>query len=297
LEFFVSVRKDWILGLGIAGFTILIILILAVSMSVPRGPDGLSLSSGGDKVAVVELVGPIYDSRRLVRLFRECGENGSVKAVVFRIDSPGGGVAAAQEIYDAVRKVRDSGKPVVASFGSVAASGGYYVACGADTIMANPGTTTGSIGVIAEFVNMKELMRKIGISMDVVKSGRYKDTGSPHRELTPSERIIMQAWVDDAFDQFVEVVARERGLARRAVLDVADGRVFTGRQAVKRGLVDLLGNAEDAIALAARMGQIQGVPAVVRESRRRMTLFDLVFQEMEGILRGRSGWILRYSWY
>ncbi|MFH1942247.1 MAG: signal peptide peptidase SppA [bacterium] len=290
-----SKHRDWIIGLGIAGVTIVLILVLVVYVAQKQAYDGVILSSRGDKVAVVELLGPIYDSRRIVRQFQEYGDHSSVKAIVFRIESPGGGVAASQEIYEAVRRVRDEGKPVVVSMGSVAASGGYYVACGADTIMANPGTTTGSIGVIAEFINLKGLLEKLGVEFDVVKSGRFKDTGSPHRSLTPADKQYLQSWVDDAFDQFVEVVARERALSKQEVLRLADGRVFTGKQAYEQGLIDLLGDYDEAIHLAARLGGISGEPTVIKERRRRITLFDLFFQQTEGILRGLSGVTLQYG--
>ena len=272
-------------------------MIMVSIISVRQADDGINLSSGGDKVAVVELMGPIYDSRSIVRQFKLYGEHESVKAILFRIDSPGGGVAAAQEIYEVVKRIRDEGKPIIASMGSVAASGGYYVACGADTIMANPGTTTGSIGVIAQFPNVSQLMDKIGIKFETIKSGRYKDTGSPYRDVTPLDRRHLQSWVDDAFHQFVDVVALERNMPERYVLRVADGRVFTGKQAQQEGLIDLLGDYQTAIQLAAEMGEIEGEPTIVRERRRRITLFDLLFQQIEGIFRGMGGMTLQYILY
>ncbi len=283
------------IGLSIGFITIVLIMILVTYISTKQMYDGVSLSSKGDKVAVIELLGPMYDSQRISRQFKIFGEHRSVRAIVFRIDSPGGGVAVAQEIYDAVKRVRDSGKPVVVSMGSVAASGGYYVACGADTIMANPGTTTGSIGVIAEFANFKELIRKIGIQVQTVKSGTFKDTGSPHRELTSEEKRYLQEWVDDAYQQFVEVVVRERGLPLEKVKALADGRVFTGRKALELGLIDLLGDYEDAIQLAASMSGIKGEPEIIKEKKRTITLLDLLFEQIEGIFRGTGSVQLRYG--
>lgn len=294
-EVAVSKQRDWLVGLVIAGVTILLIILLVAYISHKQAYDGVNISSRGEKVAVIELLGPIYDSRKIVRQFQQFGEHKSVKAIVFRIDSPGGVVAAAQEIYEAVKRVRNKGKPVVVSMGSLAASGGYYVACGADTIMANPGTTTGSIGVIAEFLNMRKLLDNVGIKFEVVKSGRYKDTGSPFRELTPADRRYLQSWVDDAFQQFVDVVALERNLPRENVLRLADGRVFTGKQALEQGLVDLLGDYEEAIDLAAKLGGIQGKPTIVKERRRRITFFDLLFQQIGSIIRGLNGVTLKYS--
>ena len=239
--------------------------------------------------------GAFYTSERIVRQFKALGEQKSVKAIVFRIDSPGGTVGSAQEIYEAVKRVRDSGKPVVVSMGDVAASGGYYAACGADTIMANPGTTTGSIGVIAEFPSIDGLLEKLGIKVNVVKSGRYKDTGSPYRPLTDEDKTYLQSWIDDAYEQFVEVVARERKLSKPKVLRLADGRVFTGRQAKETGLVDLLGTYEDAVNLAAKLAGIEGKPSVVKVMTRKGSLLDLFFQESERISRGVAGARLMYK--
>jgi len=291
----VSKQKEWFIGLGVAFGTLFLIIILVTYLSQRQPYNGMRLSSRGEKVAVVELIGPIYTSQRIVRQFKIYGKEKSVKAIVFRIDSPGGGVAASQEIYQAVKKVRAKGKRVIASMGSVAASGGYYVACGADTIMANPATTTGSIGVIAEIPNVTGLLNKIGIKFEVIKSGRFKDTGSPYRNMTAADRRYLQSAIDDFFDQFVNVVVQERKLPRKKVLKLADGRVFTGRQAKENGLVDLLGDFDDAINLAAKMGGIHGKPKIVKLYRRRVTLLDLLFQQAEGILRGLSGTMLRYS--
>jgi protease-4 len=289
-------RKDWLIGFGIAFGILLAILWMAGRASKSRSiaRESVRFSSGSGNVGVVELLGPIYESERIVKQFETFGEEKSVKAIVFRINSPGGLVAPAQEIYEAVRRVRDNGKPVVVSMGSVAASGGYYVACGADTIMSNPGTTTGSIGVLADFLNLQKLMDKLGIRYETVKSGKFKDTGSPHRELTADERVYLQSWIDDAYGQFVDVVVRERRLSRAAVMKLADGRVFTGRQAKALGLVDLLGDYRDAIRLAGKLGKIKGEPELIQWHSRRITLFDLLFQEAEGVFQQLSGIHLMY---
>ena len=266
---------------------------LSTRKSETRGP---SFSGRGRRVAVVEVEGTIYDSRRAVKQIKQYGKDSGIKALVMRIDSPGGGVAASQEIYEAVRRFREEGKPVVASMGSVAASGGYYIACGADTVMAAPGTTTGSIGVIVELIDVENLLKKIGVRIDVVKSGPYKDTGSPHRSITSEERRYLQSWIDDAFSQFVDRVAAERGMDRREVLKVADGRVFTGRQALESGLVDTLGYFDDAVSLAGRMAGIEGEPEIVRERPRRITWLDLLLEETRTLLQNRGGYALKYSW-
>lgn len=287
-------RKDWLIGLAVIVICIVLIMVIVMVYSFKNMDNSVQISSGGSKVAVVELQGPIYESKKIVRQLEKFGEQNSIKAIIFRINSPGGGVAQSQEIYDAVRKVRDNGKPVVASMGSMAASGGYYVACGSDTIMANPGTTTGSIGVIAEFISFGELLGKIGIHIDVVKSGRFKDSGSPYRALNPAERKYFQDWVNDAYDQFVEVVARERGLSKEKTLRLADGKVFTGRQAVKNGLVDCLGDYKDAVHLAAQMAGIKGEPTVVQMRPRRKSIMSLFLEQAEDIITSRNKTTLKY---
>jgi len=290
----VSKRSDLILGLSIVFITIFLIMLLITFISQKQRFEGVSITSGGNNIAVIELNGIMYDSKRVVRQFKRFGENKSIKAIVFRINSPGGVIVVAQEIFEEVRRVRDSGKPIVASLASVAASGGYYVACAADTIIANPGTTTGSIGVIAEIVNVREALEKIGIKVEVIKSGRFKDTGSPYRDMTQAEKSYLQSWINDAYIQFVDVVARERNLSRKRVMQLADGRVFTGKQAKKYGLVDLLGDYDLAINVAAKMAGITGKPNIIKERQSRVTLFDLLFQKIEGMLRASDGLTIQY---
>lgn len=291
----VTKQKEWLLGLSIAMGAIILIVILASLKNERKVYEGVSLSSRGDKIAVVELFGTITESSRIVEQFQQYNENESVKAILFHINSGGGLVAASQEIYETIRRVRDGGKPVIVSMESVAASGGYYVACGADTIMANPGTTTGSIGVIAQFINLKDLLNNVGIKYEVIKSGRFKDTGSFHRDLTTADKNYLQSWVDDAYYQFVDVVVYERKLSREKVLQLADGRVFTGKQAYEEGLIDLLGDYEEAVRLAAEMGGIEGKPKIVKLRRSRFALIDLFFQKIEGIIQGSNQMTLKYS--
>jgi protease-4 len=235
-----------------------------------------SVSTSGEKIAVVELREPIVSSEDIVRQFKKYRENRSIKAIVFRVESPGGGVAASQEIYEEVRKTRDAGRPVVVSMGSVAASGGYYVSCGATRIVANPGTLTGSIGVIFQFMHFKQLMDKIGVDETTFKTGKFKDSGSPFRKTTEEEKQYFNLLIGDVYDQFVDVVAEERGLERSEVLKYADGRVFTGRQAVEYGFVDTLGTMEDAISIAAELGGISGRPIIVKETKRKSLFEKLV---------------------
>jgi len=228
-------------------------------------PYDESASTSGEKVAVIELKEPILSSEEIVRQFKKYRENKSVKAVVFRVNSPGGGVAASQEIYEEAKKTRASGKPVVVSMGEVAASGGYYVSLGANRIVANPGTLTGSIGVIIQYFQAEELMKKIGVGAPTFKSGRLKDIGSPFRRTTEEERKFFDQLIANVYEQFIEAVSTERNLDRKKVTQYADGRVFTGKQALEYGFVDTLGTMEDAISIAAEMGGIVGKPRVIQE--------------------------------
>jgi protease IV len=231
---------------------------------------------GGEKVAVVRIEGVILDSREAIEELRKFRDNPSIKAIVLRIDSPGGGVVPSQEIYAEVLKARTEGKvKVVASMGNLAASGGYYIAAATDKIVANPGTLTGSIGVIMELANVQGLLEKVGVQSVVIKSGRHKDLASPFRTMSPEERALLQNVLDDVHDQFIQAVATGRAMKVEQVRDLADGRIFTGRQAKAAKLVDELGDLQDAIKLAARMVGIAGEPRVV-ETRKRFSLRDLL---------------------
>ncbi len=235
--------------------------------------DGLP--TGGAKVAIVELEGIIIDGNQTVRELREHSENASVKAVVLRINSPGGIVAPTQEIFSAVQRVRKSGKPVIASLGAVAASGGYYIATACDRIYANPGTLTGSIGVIMQMANLEGLFKKVGVEYVVIKSGAFKDVGNFSRQMTPEERKILQTLLDDVYGQFVDAVAEGRGLERKAVVAFADGRIYSGQQAHALKMVDELGGYEDAIEAAAKLANIPGRPKLVYP-RRKFSFRDLL---------------------
>lgn len=237
-------------------------------------PD-LDLSTE-DRIALIRVEGVILDSQTTIEELKRFSENPSVKAIVIRIDSPGGGVVPSQEIYDAVKRVRSkSNKAVIASMGSVAASGGYYIAAATDRIVANPGTLTGSIGVIMETANVEGLLQKIGVEGVVIKSGKYKDVGSPLRKMRADERGLLQAVMDDVHKQFIEAVAEGRSLELPATQALADGRIFTGRQAKEAKLVDELGDLEDAIQLAAEVVGIEGEPKVI-EPRRRFSLREIL---------------------
>jgi protease-4 len=259
----------------VAGF----IAIVGVLVLAERG----GLGRGDNRVALVEVDGLIVDAETVVRELEEHAEDAGIRAVVVRIQSPGGVVAPTQEIHDAILRVRSRGKPVVASMGAVAASGGYYLAVAADRIVANPGTLTGSIGVLMQLADAEGLLRKVGVRLEVVKAGRHKDIGNPGRALAPEERAILQALLDDMYDQFVSAVARGRDLPRATVLEVADGRVYSGRRAKELRLVDELGGLEDAVRTAGRLAGIEGKPSLVRPRR------PFHFADLLDWLGGRSG--------
>ena len=261
-----------LLGIGIG-------LLFLVNLLFPD----LDLSME-DRIALIRVEGIILDSQSTVTELKRFAENPSVKAIVLRIDSPGGGVVPSQEIYDAVQRVRNkNNKAVIASMGTVAASGGYYIAAATDRIIANPGTLTGSIGVIMETANVEGLLKKIGVEGIVVKSGKFKDVGSPLRKMTDEEQALLQSVMDDVHKQFIDAVAEGRAMEVATVQALADGRIFTGRQAKEAKLVDELGNLEDAIQLAADLAGIEGEPKVV-EPRRRFSFRELIESRLSGIL-------------
>lgn len=270
-------RRTWRLILGIL-IAVLLFTILANAF-LPE----LELY-GEDRIALIRVEGVILDAQTTVGDLKKYGESPSVKAIVIRIDSPGGGVVPSQEIHDAIKRLRNkTNKAVIASMGTVAASGGYYIAVATDRIIANPGTLTGSIGVIMELANLEGLLKKIGVQNVVVKSGRYKDLGSPFRQMRPEDRRILQSVMDDVHRQFIEAVAEGRSLEVAEVQPLADGRVFTGRQAKEANLVDELGDLQDAIRFAADLAGIEGEPKVV-EPRKRFSVRDLLETHVLGAL-------------
>ncbi|WP_447975343.1 signal peptide peptidase SppA [Nitrospira sp. Kam-Ns4a] len=262
----------WTLVIGLA----LVYLVSAIFPDLDLIP--------GDRVALIRVEGVILDAEQTVGDLKRFADSPSVKAIVLRIDSPGGGVVPSQEIHDAVKRVRAKhNKVVVASMGTVAASGGYYIAVATDHIVANPGTLTGSIGVIMELANLEGLLQKIGVESVVVKSGPHKDLGSPFRKMSEDERQILQSVLDDVHGQFIEAVAEGRALDIAKVRPLADGRIFTGRQAKEANLVDDLGDLDEAIRVAADLGGIEGEPKVV-EPRRRFSIRELLESKLFGPL-------------
>ena len=265
----------WIVvGGGAFIFFALSLLALAFYFS---DESSQSFSLSPNQVAVLDLQGIIFDSKEFTEQLRDYGNRSAVKAVVVRINSPGGGVAASQEMYEAVKRFRaESRKKVVVSMSSVAASGAYYVACAADKIFANPGSITGSIGVIAEWYNYGDLLRWAKMESIVIKSGPFKDAGSPTRPLTEPEKAYFQTLIDNMFNQFVAAVARGRKMDEAAVRKLADGRVYTGQEANANGLVDELGTFQDAVAAAAKMAGIYGEPRLITPPKKKFSLLDVL---------------------
>lgn len=229
----------------------------------------------GEKVGIIELTGVITDSKDIISDLKRFREDDSVKAIVIRIDSPGGGVGPSQEIFREIRKTVTF-KKVVASMGAMAASGGYYVAAGTNGIVANPGTITGSIGVIIGFTNIQKLLSKIGLVPVVIKSGKYKDTGSPGREMTEDEKEVLQNFVNNIHQQFVRAVAEGRKMDQSDIESLADGRIFSGEEAKNLGLVDRLGNLEDAIEWAGRMVGIKGRISAVYAREKKFSILRYI---------------------
>jgi protease-4 len=281
-----------ILGVAILFFGTLMAIVLSLSGYSPS----LSFTN---KIGVVPINGVIRDADTIIEQMIAFRNDRQIKAIILRIDSPGGGVGPSQEIYSETRRTSRK-KKVVASLGSVAASGGYYIASAADSIVANPGTLTGSIGVLMEFVRVEELLKKIGVEMEVIKSGEFKDIGSPNRKMTPKEKEMLLTLLQDIRNQFVTAVSQGRNMPEEKVLELADGRIFSGRQAKGLGLVDSLGNFRDAVSVAKRLAHIKGeVKLVYPQKRRRSFLWDLLFRDlMEAVLDriDRPSGFLDYRW-
>lgn len=260
------------------GFVFFVAIILLAALALSR--DGGFIGLGGDRIAVVYLEGVIFDSKNINEQLKMYGDDSRVKAILLRMDTPGGGVAASQEIADQVKWLRnEKGKKVVISMGSAGASGGYYIACAADRIYANPGTITGSIGVIAEWVNYGNLLKWAQMQPEVIKSGELKDVGSPTRAITPKEREYLQRLINQMFEQFVSAVAegRKDHLTRDQIKQLSDGRVYTGEEALREKLIDGLGNYDAALKGTAELAGIKGEPQVVTPPKpRRGSILDLL---------------------
>ncbi len=236
---------------------------------------GLDKPIIGDRIGVVEINGIIKSSDDILKQLSDFNNDKKVKAIILRIDSPGGAVGPSQEIYSEVMKIRKN-KPVVASIATLGASGGYYIASAANKIVANPGTITGSIGVIIQFYNFQQLLTKFGIKGNTVKSGEFKDTGSPLRDMTKEERAYIQSVIDDVHNQFVEAVSVGRNLKKENIIPIADGRIITGKRAKELKLVDEMGNFNDAVSLAKKLANLEGDPKLFYAKKKKTSLLDLL---------------------
>lgn len=270
--------------------TLMILVGLALLILGFLAGSDFDLMPKPNRVGVIEVRGTIADVQEALKSLKSFRKDPNIKAILVRIDSPGGGIAPSQELYRELKRLAQE-KPVVSSLGSVAASGGYYVAVGTQRIISNPGTITGSIGVISYFPNLRELFEKIGFHTVIVKSGPFKDMGNPGREMTQQEKDLIQATIDEAHRQFIADVAQGRRLPEEKVREIADGRIFMGETALKLGLVDELGNMEDAVTAAARMGKIEGEPELIYAKKKKLSLLDLLLgseasERLNGLLEG-----------
>ncbi len=282
-------RRSSLAWIIVGGAVLLGLFVVSLFGLMALLSDEDTFSGSGDRIAVIPVEGVIDDAmaKSINRYLKQYGEDNRVKAIVLRVDSPGGGVSASQEIYREVKRLKDEKKKtIVVSMASVAASGGYYIACPADKIFANPGTVTGSIGVIAEWLNYKDLAEWAKVKPVVFKSGEFKDTGSPTRELTEREKEYFQGMINELYGQFVQAVTdgrKGRGsegneLNEERVKLLADGRVYTGESARKYGLIDEIGNYQDALKATAKMIGVKGEPQLVTPPKPRegVSILDLL---------------------
>jgi protease-4 len=313
-----SSKKWWLMGGGAALFAVLTIVV-ALALLCHFLPEIKSYSPVGKKIAILDIKGSIVCSEETIKIIHSYRDDPTVAAVVLYIDSPGGGVAPSQEIYSELLRLKEKDKKVYAYMSTLGASGGYYVACASDHIYAAPGTLTGSIGVILTFTNVEGLFGKIGLSSKTIKSGRYKDIGSPFRPMTPEEEALLGETVDDVYRQFLDTVIEARSQAiseklvaagvekptkyrvRRYVMEYADGRIFSGRQAQELGFVDELGNFQKCLKDVARDIGVEGRPTIVKKRPKEESLYDVLFgrvrTELFGVGEPTTRVELKYSLY
>src|SRR6266404_2290739 len=268
----------WVLIGGGAFFIFVLAVFTLVYVAVRSGGQRAGIHAFGDKIGVVDLEGVILDPNEVVDQLRKFADDDSIKAIIIHVNSPGGGVAASEEIYREVKRVRDDKKKkIVASIETVGASGAYYVSSATNKIYADNGSVVGSIGVIAEWVNYGDLMRWAKLKPEVLKVGQFKDTGDPTRELTPAERQYMQGLIDNMYGQFVQAVADGRHAKVADIKSIADGRVWTGEQALSMHLIDQIGDFRTVVLDTAKSVNISGEPVLVHSERDRKSLLDLLF--------------------
>jgi protease IV len=279
----------WVVVGGGAFFLFLMAVFTLVYVAA-RSDDGTEFSGGfGSKIAVVKIEGVILEPEELLAQLKKYGEDDSIKAIVLHVNTPGGGVAASQEVHEMVKRIRDEKKKrVVAFIESVGASGGYYIASATHKIYAEPGSIVGSIGVIAQWYNYGDLLTWAKLKDITFKAGEFKDVGSPTRDVTPAERVYLQSLIDDMHGQFINAVAEGRKLEVEEVRAIADGKVWTGQQAVSLKLVDQLGDMQSAIEETAKEVGIKGEPHIVRPTKERRTMLDLLFSDVSDVIPGKA---------
>ena len=286
-------RAAWVLGIIFGGLFLCVFTFLFLFYAVVRGSSDARHTASSGNVGVIEVTGTITDSKKTLKDIKEFEADNGIKSVLVRVDSPGGAVGPSQEIYDALKRLKAK-KKVVVSMGSTAASGGFYIACAGDRVFANPGTLTGSIGVIFQFPNVQGLLKWAGVGMNTITAGTRKDVGSPFRELTPDDRKYLEGVLADVHAQFIEAVAEGRHLPIAAVKAVADGRVFTGREAKELKLVDELGGFDAAVVAAGTLGGITGEPKLAYPHRDRKFLRELLSDDdMDSLYQGGAAKVVQ----
>jgi len=271
----------WVLIGGGAFFLFVLAVFSLVYVALHAGGQQAGIHAFGDKIGVVDLQGAIVDPNETVEQLRKFADDDSIKAIIIHVNSPGGGVAASEEIYRQVKRIRDEKKKyIVSSIETVGASGAYYISSATNKIYADNGSVVGSIGVIAEWVNYGDLMRWAKLKPEVLKVGQFKDTGDPTRELTPAERQYMQGLIDNMYGQFVSAVAEGRHAKVDDIKPIADGRVWTGQQALSMHLVDQIADFRAAVLDTAKSVKISGEPVLVHPERERKSLLDLLFGDV-----------------
>ncbi|HWR36169.1 MAG TPA: signal peptide peptidase SppA [Clostridia bacterium] len=278
----------WVLVGGGAFFLFLLAIFTLVYFSM-RSDSKSEFAAFGDKIGVVDLEGVILSPKETVKHLKKFADDDSIKAIVVHVNTPGGGAAASEEIYREVKRIRDEKKKrIVASIETVGASGGYYVASATNKIYANDASIVGSIGVIAEWYNYADLMKWAKLKEVTLKAGEFKDTGSPTRDMTPSERAYMQSLVDNMHEQFIHSVAQGRGMKDEDVKSIADGKVWTGQQALPLKLVDEISDFQGAVKDTAKAVGIRGEPTLVRPTKEKKTLADILFGDISDYIPDRA---------
>ena len=280
----------WILIGGGAFFLFVLAVFSLVYLTLHAGGgETASITSFGERIGVVDLEGVILSPQPVVGQLKKFGDDSSIKAIILHVNSPGGGVAASEEIYREVKRIRkEKNKKVVVSIETVGASGAYYVASASDKIFADQGSIVGSIGVIAQWVNYGDLLKWAKLKDVVIKTGEFKDTGNPARDLTPAEQAYMQSLIDNMFGQFIQAVAEGRRLKYEDVKGFANGKVWTGEQAMSMKLVDSVGDFEAAVSDTAKAVGIKGEPTLVRPEKDRKTLLDLLLGDVSQYIPTRE---------